>query len=172
MKKLIAIILFFTISMAVKAQEQSSNWTYIKQSDLNKFEGRWIYTNGPAKFILNLRKEKVMIKGKKNKVSIELIQGDYSLLNNGKIVYSSAKEDQAIKSGGFHDKNKSLNKIEFIFTDLGRNSKRCHVFLEFLNDDTKKLRWVLTNTEHVLVGDQTFDPTFSVPELMTLRKVD
>jgi len=172
MRKLITIILFFTIPLALKAQEQISNVKYFTQPDLNKFEGKWVYTNGATKFILILRKEKVIVKGKKNNVSIELLQGDYSLLNNEQIVYSSVKGDHAITNGGFYDKNKSLNKIEFIFTDLGRNSKRCHVFLEFLNDNTKEVSWVLTNTEHVLVGKQTFDPTFSVPVHMTLKKVE
>jgi hypothetical protein len=102
---------------------------------------------------------------------VDLIQGDYILKKNGKIELSSTGKDATITSGGFLDKKMSLTTIRFIFTDLGKKSNRGIVKFELLGDPDKA-KWILTNTEHIGVGNEHYDPTFSVPRHMIFKRED
>lgn len=171
MKNIFAIILLIIISVSVKAQGQFSEGQHYAQPDLAKFEGKWVFKDDNVNFSIELWKEKVQIKRGSDDFSLDLIQGDYTFTKGGNVINTSDRSHPAITSGAFVDVNKSKTAIRFLFTDLGKGSKRCQVILELINGDPKKAKWTLTNTEHIVVGNAHYDPTFSVPEKMVLTKL-
>jgi hypothetical protein len=171
MKNILIIALLVIASTTLRAQGQLSGGKHYAQPDLAKFEGKWHYADGTTNFTLVLRKEKVTVKSGTDDFSLDVIQGDYTLAKGEKIINASSKPNPAITSGGFYDPAKSKNMLRFVFTDLGKESKRCQVIFELINGDPTKAKWTLTNTEHIIVGNGHFDPTFSVPEKMVLTKL-
>nr|WP_295796839.1 DUF6705 family protein [Mucilaginibacter sp.] len=153
-------------TFCLKAQPQRKYYTEV---NLNKFVGEWVYTNGSTIFKITLMKEKFFVKGAD--LYMDMIRGNYTLTKDGKVIQSSSK-DTTIRSGHLVDKNKSLKAITFSFLDLGRDSKSCKVLFELLEGDSNKAKWTLSNTEHIVVGNEHFDPTFSVPANMVLTKVN
>lgn len=172
MKNLLTILLIAIGCSAVYAQRQFSGGHHLTQPALNKFEGKWTYSDDSVRLTLQLRTDKVHVKRGDDDFYIDLVQGDYTLLKNGKTIHSGDGKDTTITSGSFDNSDKSQHRIHFIFADKGRQAKQCNVMFELSASNPNKASWVLTNTEHVIVGNEHFDPTFSVPANMILTKVN
>jgi hypothetical protein len=171
MKNLLTILLVTIIFSHVKAQRLLTSGHHLNQPDLHKFEGQWKYADDSVQLILQLHNEKVHVKRGTDDFYIDLIQGDYTLVKRGKIIHSPNGRDTTITSGSFEN-DKSHRTIHFIFQDEGKQSKRCNVIFELSASNLIRANWVLTNTEHIVVGNEHYDPTFSVPIKMELRKIN
>ncbi|MCO5946715.1 DUF6705 family protein [Mucilaginibacter flavidus] len=172
MKNLLTILLIIVALSNAKAQRMLSGGHHVSQSELHKFEGKWTYADDSTRLTIELRNDKVHVKRGTDDFYIDLIQGDYALVKSGKIIHSSSGKDTTITSGSFDSDDKNRRTIHFIFADEGRQSKRCNVIFELLAGGPNKAHWVLTNTEHIVVGNEHYDPTFSVPTNMILTKVN
>lgn len=168
MKVFFTIITLFTVTFCLKAQEQFVKGKHYTDADLNKFAGRWVGKDGSTTFEIVLKNEKTFIKGAD--IYMDMIRGKYTLSKDGKII-SRTSNDTTINTGHFIDKGKSLTAITLYFTDLDRKSKHCIATFELVDNDRNKGKWILKNTEHIVVGNDYFDPTFSVPTTMTLTRV-
>jgi len=172
MKNLLTILLIIVALSNAKAQRMLTSGHHLSQPELHKFEGKWTYADDSVRLTIELRNDKVHVKRGTDDFYIDLIQGDYTLVKNGKIIHSSSGKDTTITSGSFDSDDKSRRTVHFIFTDVGRQSKRCHVTFELVSGSPTKAHWTLTNTEHIVVGNEHYDPTFSVPTKMILTRIN
>jgi len=172
MKNLLTILLIAIAATSANAQRMLSGGHHLNQPALNKFEGKWTYIDDSVRLTIQLRTDKVHVKRGNDDFYIDLVQGDYSLVKNGKTIHSSDGKDTTITGGSFESSDKSKRTIHFIFADKGKQSKRCNVVFELSASNPNKASWVLTNTEHIVVGNEHFDPTFSVPTNMTLTRAN
>ncbi|MFD0794994.1 DUF6705 family protein [Mucilaginibacter litoreus] len=170
MRKYLTLFIILVIFCCFRALGQSSGNNYLAQPNLKKFEGKWQFSNDTITLTLQLYKEKVHINRGNNNFYIDLVQGKYSLIKKGKVISDLNSQDVTITSGSLENQNDPYT-LHFIFTDVGKYSKRCNVTFKLSPNQLGKAEWLLTNTEHVIVGDEKFDLTFSVPTSMILKKV-
>ena len=85
MKKIFMIMLLLIASINLIAQKNVKG-EYFTQPDLNKFVGKWVYTDDTISLTVNLRNEKVHVNKGQTDFYVDMIQGDYILKKNGKTI--------------------------------------------------------------------------------------
>ncbi|MGY4535961.1 hypothetical protein ACVW0P_000355 [Mucilaginibacter sp. UYNi724] len=169
MKKVLILIFSLVYTLACKAQQTSKD-IYLTQPDLKRFTGEWQYLSHDTTFLISLKLVKTFVKNGDG-FYIDLIQGDYTLKIGGQVLQSSVG-CSTIKSGGYVDKDKSKDRVKFIFYDLGRKLKSGDVVLELSKGIGNTANWSLTNRETVIIGPEKPDYTFSVPTKATFKKIE
>lgn len=163
MKFTLTTITLTLVLLCAKAQTT----TYISQPGLIKFAGNWSGTINDTTFQINLKLVKKYVK--QSNFYIDVIEGDYIVKKDGKVIQSSMEKQLGLRNGSYVDKKLSENKIKFSFNDLEK-SKRGSVGFELINGALNQAKWTLNNTERVLLVGK-YDSSFSVPRKLVLTKM-
>jgi hypothetical protein len=169
MKTIIIGLSILLLSLNTKANQVFRDTIYHQNPGLHKFNGEWEYSDSSITFQIFLKSEKISLLGSND--YMELITGYHVFIKNGKVVQSSVGKKISIRNGFYVDESKSLNKIRFLFTDLGSGGS-LRGTLELMPDNT--LIWQVSNLEGVRLIIKMVTPidyNIYVPQHLILKKV-
>jgi hypothetical protein len=169
MKTIIISLSILLLSLNTKAYQANRDTIYYQNPGLHKFDGEWEYSDNNITFKIILRTEKRLVKDV-NKY-IDFLVGNHVFIKGGKTEQNSIGKPITIRNGFYVDESKSLNKIRFLFTDLGSGGS-LRGTLELMPDNT--LIWQVSNLEGVRLNIKMATPidyNIYVPQHLILKKV-
>jgi hypothetical protein len=174
MKSIFCIpILIATSVNCIFGQANLEKGKYFPVQELRKIEGTWSgSTKSSDSLVIELKSSKEFLKGPD--IYTDQLTGTYTYYKNGQLV-SKSSNDSSLKSGSIKSsQNSETAVITFIFYDNVKD-KLGDLKLELTALDSKDARWILRNQEVKVINGfyagKPWDPGFSVPTEMTLRKL-
>lgn len=166
MKQFYLIILILLIGV-IPCFSQIEEGKYYPIPKLKKVEGTWVGTNNGDSLVVQLVSQKTFLKGPD--IYADRLVGTHEYFRNGNHVEESKTTGSHSITYGTIDKEEGSVILGFFLRDLTKN-KRGRLTLELTSMEATEARWKLRNTQGIRV-DESFDPEFTLPKDMVLRKI-
>jgi len=168
--KRLNVVLLLTVLLSVTANSQALN--DMDKIDLSMFVGTWIGVNAGDTLLLKL--EVIPVYYKEYDKTLNFIFGDYKYLSETKVETNKPEQEKYSLKQGFIEDNNGIQYLRLTFKD--QVIDKMAILLLTPTQNNKELKWSLHNEEKIFFNTEQDEidnwRKFSVPENMTLRKVN
>jgi hypothetical protein len=164
MKRTILIIGLLSVAFCFNAAYcQLKNGEYVKNDNINRIVGTWIWQSGDTTFTIVLKKEKVTVNNPVGSNHFDVLQGWHEYAVKGKIIESSIASKKLTLTNGFQNQELRL-PVSGDFEDLTRN-KFGEARFDLLPGEKDKIEW------HLIDREWAEYPGFTVPTNIIMVRV-